>query len=72
VSLLECGGSTPLSFYLSIAFFLYLAAYSPKKESGVEPPHSKKKKPARIDTSIRAGFNRGGIKKSEGKPPRSA
>jgi hypothetical protein len=31
---LECGGSTPLSFF---AFFLRRS----KKESGVEPPHSK-------------------------------
>jgi len=30
---LECGGSTPLSFFL--------LGQGKKKESGVEPPHSK-------------------------------
>jgi hypothetical protein len=35
---LECGGSTPLSFFL-------WKSKKPKKESGVEPPHSKKTLP---------------------------
>jgi len=64
---LECGGSTPLSFFgvrrLDAAFFLWSAAarrrflsfcfgQEKKKESGVEPPHSKSPTPAPLSVFL--------------------
>jgi len=44
---LECGGSTPLSFFFWSAaarrrFLSFGFGQGKKKESGVEPPHSKR------------------------------